>query len=215
MDSFLGMAINVSMERFFIAQVLGLAVIVFDFWSFQKDSQIQYFRFTTVSSFFWLLMYFTMGAQAPILLVSTFSLIRNILFTWAFMPDAPPMRRMIARRAMYTSLVAATIVACVIIPRSNPGTHWIQILLALGVLGFIFGQYMPGVYLVRITAVFYAMAVILTNTPLDVWNPMGILIELNKIVAIAVFFWAFNKKNKERARRAAYRPVSLSLAAPA
>ena len=214
MDSFLGMAIDVSMDRFIIAQVLGFLVIVFDFWSFQKPSQVKYFRLTTVSSFFWLAMYIVGGAQEPILIVTTFSLLRNIVFTWAFTKDTPK-ARMIARRTMYTSLFIAVFAAFWRIPASNPGTHWIQILLAVGVICFVIGQYMPGVYLVRYTAVFYAITVILTNTPLDVWNPMGILIEVNKIIAIVVFFFVFNRKNKERARRAAIRPVALSLATAA
>ncbi|MCL1872218.1 MAG: hypothetical protein FWF90_17655 [Promicromonosporaceae bacterium] len=214
MDSFLGMPIEVGMDRFLIAQVLGLAVIAFDFWSFQMAEQRKYFQRTTISSMFWLAMYVVMGAQEPILIVATFSLLRNCVFTWAFSVDSPR-RRMIARRTMYTSLVVAIVAAFLRIPQSNPGTHWIQILLAVGVVAFVIGQYMPGVYLVRITAVFYALTVILTNTPLDVWNPMGILIELNKIIAIAVFFTVLARKKKERARLAALRPVALGLATPA
>ena len=214
MDSFLGMAIDVSMDRFIIAQALGLLVIAFDFWSFQKPTQVKYFRLTTISSVFWLAMYIVGGAQEPILIVTTFSLLRNIVFTWAFTKDSPK-ARMIARRTMYFSLFVAVFAGIWRIPSSNPGTHWIQILLAVGVIVFVIGQYMPGVYLVRYTAVFYAITVILTNTPLDVWNPMGILIELNKVIAIVVFFTVFNRKNKERARRAAIRPVALSLATAA
>ena len=214
MDSFLGMPIDVGMDRFVIAQVLGLAVIAFDFWSFQMSQQHKYFQRTTISSVFWLAMYVVMGAQEPILIVATFSLLRNCVFTWAFSTDSPR-RRMIARRTMYTSLVVAVVAAFWRIPQSDPGTHWIQILLALGVVAFVVGQYMPGVYLVRYTALFYAVTVILTNTPLDTWNPMGIVIELNKIVAIVVFFTVLRRKHRRRAHLASLRPAALSLATPA
>lgn len=214
MDSFLGMPIEVGMDRFVIAQILGLCVIAFDFWSFQMSKQHQYFQRTTISSLFWLAMYVVMGAQEPILIVATLSLVRNCVFTWAFSTDSAR-RRMIARRTMYTSLVVAVVASFLRIPQSDPGTHWIQILLAVGVFAFVIGQYMPGVYLVRFTAVFYALTVALTNTPLDVWNPMGILIEVNKIVAIAVFFTVLARKRKQRAHLASLKPAALSLATAA
>ena len=64
----------------------------------------------------------------------------------------------------------------------------------IGALSFVVGQYLPGVHYVRITVVFYAAAVLLTQTPLNIlygdfrWNIMGIAIESTKIISVIVFY---------------------------
>jgi hypothetical protein len=214
MDSFLGMPIIVSMDRFILAQIVGLAVLAFDFWSFQQKDQRKYFIYTTFSSALWVTMFALVGAQIPVLLVSLVSTIRNAIFWWALSADSPK-RRMIARRTMYTSLVLAIISSFIAIPAARPETQIFQVFLLFGVLAFVIGQYLPGIYPVRITSVFYALTVILVNSPLDTFNPIGIIIELNKILAIVVFFAVLAKKNKEKARLAAIKPAALGLAIPA
>ncbi|MDR2722157.1 MAG: hypothetical protein LBB54_00285 [Cellulomonadaceae bacterium] len=208
--TFLGQPIEVGMHLFILAQVFGLAVLAFDFWSFQTTDQFTYFKRSTLSSFFWLLMYLFIGAQAPVLLVSGFSTLRNGIFTWAFSVDSPK-RRMIARRTLYSSLVIAGVSAFIAIPAARQETQIFQVFLLIGVLAFVVGQYMPGVYPLRITAAFYAVTVLLVNTPLDTFNPVGIIIEANKILAIVVFFAIYFRKQKERNRLAGLQPAALSL----
>jgi len=213
MDYFLGMPIEVDMTRFVIGQIFGLGVLVFDFWSFQAEKQLSYFRRTTVSSALWLTMYLIIGAQAPILLVTGFSTLRNVVFTWAFTKDTPR-ARMIARRTMYNSLAIAFVASVAVIPAMRPETIPFQVLLAITVVFFVVGQYMPGIWLVRISAVFYAIAVLLLNTPLDTFNPIGIIIEVNKLIAIGVFFFVYFRKQKESRRLAAIPPAALGLGTP-
>ncbi|ACZ30877.1 hypothetical protein Xcel_1857 [Xylanimonas cellulosilytica DSM 15894] len=214
MDSFLGMPIEVGMDRFILGQVFGLLTLVFNFAAYQADDQRKYFLRFTIGSAFWLAMYMTMGAQVPVMLVATFSTLRGVVFWWTLGKDSPR-RRMIARRTMYTTLAIAGVASVVAIPAARPETQPFQVFLLIGVLLFVVGQYMPGVYLVRITAVVYAVAVLLLNTPLDTFNPVGIIIELNNLVSIAVFFVILARKNKHRARLAALRPAALALATPA
>lgn len=212
MDYFLGMPITVSMDRFILAQLVGLAVLAFDFWSFQQKDQRKYFIYTTFSSALWVTMFALVGAQIPVLLVSLVSTIRNVIFWWALSEDSPK-RRMIARRTMYASLVLALVSSTMAIPAARPETRIFQVFLLLGVLSFVVGQYLPGIYPVRVTSVFYAITVILVNTPLDTFNPIGIIIELNKILAIVVFFVVLGRKNKRKAELAAMKPAALALAA--
>lgn len=214
MDSFLGMPIEIGMDRFLVAQVLGVLTLAFNFWSYQMEDQRKYFLRFTIGSAFWLAMYITVGAQIPVLLVSLVSLLRGAVFWWALGVDSP-WRRMIARRTLYATIVIALIGAAVAIPAARPETRPLQVFLLIGVLLFVIGQYMPGVYLVRFGAVVYAISVLLVNTPLDTFNPVGIIIELGNILAVGVFFLAFARKNKERRRLAALRPAALALAVPA
>jgi len=207
---FLGQVIEVSMTRFVIAQALGLAVLAFDFWSFQTPNQISYFKRTTVSSAAWVAMFFFVGAQLPIILISSASVIRNAIFTWSFIKDTPR-SRMIARRTVYTSLAVALLAAIPAIAGTRPGTRSLQVLLLVGTLMFVVGQYMPGIWMLRISAVVYAITVGLVNSPLDTFNPVGLIIEANKILAVIIFFAIYFRKQKERKRMAAIRPVSLSL----
>ena len=213
MDTFLGMPIEVDMTRFVIGQLFGLGVLFFDFWSFQSERQLSYFRRTTISSALWLTMYLFIGAQAPILLVTGFSTLRNVVFTWAFTKDTPR-ARMIARRTMYTSLAIAFVASVAVIPAMRPETIPFQILLAITVVFFVVGQYMPGIWLVRIFGLTYGLAVLLLNTPLDTFNPAGIIIEVNKMIAIGVFFFVYFRKQKESRRLAAIPPAALGLGTP-
>jgi hypothetical protein len=210
MQFFTDIIAHVGMERFILAQVLGLGTLIFNFWSYQTTDQRKYFKRFTIGSGFWFLMFLAIGAQLPVMLVSSVSVIRGIVFYWALSEDTP-FRRMVARRTMYTTLIVAVVAAVPTIMTVAPATIPIQVFLLIGVFAFVIGQYMPGVYLVRIGAVVYALSLILSNSPLDTFNPMGIIIELNNLLAVAVFFVGFYKANKEKARLAAIRPAALSL----
>jgi len=73
----------------------------------------------------------------------------------------------------------------------------------IAALSFVIGQYLPGVHYVRITVSFYAVIVILTQTPLNIlygdfrWNIMGIAIEVAKILSVVVFYVRFSKNPKQ------------------
>ena len=207
---FLGQPIVVPMTQFIIAQVIGLGVLAFDFISFQQKDQRKYFGYTAMSSLLWVTMFALVGAQIPILLVSAVSTIRNIIFWWALRKDTGK-ARMIARRTVYTSLAVALIAAIPAIIGTRPGTRGLQVLLLIGTLAFVVGQYMPGIWMLRISAVIYAITVGLVNSPLDTFNPVGLIIEANKILAVIIFFAIYFRKEKERARMAAIKPVALSL----
>jgi len=211
---FLGMEIEISLTRFIIAQVFGLLTLAFNFWSYQAQDQRAYLGRFATGSLFWLAMFITMGAQLPIMLVATASTVRGFLFYWALGQDSP-FRRMFARRMMYTTLALSFIGAIAIIPQTRPEAIPFQIMLAITGVLFIVGQYMPGIYLVRIFAVFYAIAVLLLNTPLDTFNPIGIIIEVNNLLAVAVFFIGYARKQRFLKRLAEVMPSALRLGIPA
>jgi len=207
---FLGQPIDVGMTRFLVAQVFGLAVLAFDFWSFQAEEQLSYFRRTLASSSAWVIMYIIVGAQAPIILITSASVLRNIVFTWAFTVQTPR-SRMIARRTMYASLIIALVLAVPTIAGTRPETQGLQVFLLLGTLIFVVGQYMPGVWLLRISAVVYAVSVALVNSPLDTFNPVGMIIEVNKGLAIVAFFVVYFRRKKRHRELAAIRPKALAV----
>ena len=208
------MPIEVGMARFVLAQVFGVACLTFNFWSFQKEDQRAYIGRSTIASALWLCMHLTMAAQLPIVLVAVASTIRGVLFYWSLGLDSP-FGRMFARRVMYVTLALAFAGALVVIPTTRPETVPFQVLLAITGVLFIVGQYMPGIYLVRIFAVFYAIAVLLLNTPLDTFNPIGIVIEANHLLAVAVFFIGYARRRRWAARLAAIPPKALALGTPA
>jgi len=208
--TFLGQPIEVPMMQFIIAQAIGLGVLAFDFLSFQQKVQRKYFGYTAVSSLLWVTMFALVGAQIPILLVSLVSTVRNVIFWWSLRVDSPK-RRMIARRTLYASIVLALVSSVIAIPDARPGTRMFQVFLLFGVLAFVIGQYLPGIYPLRLTSLFYALTVILVNTPLDTFNPVGIIIEVNKILAIVLFFVLLARQNRETRRLAALKPAALSL----
>jgi hypothetical protein len=63
--------------------------------------------------------------------------------------------------------------------------------------------------------VFYAIAVLLLNTPLDTFNPIGIIIEVNNLLAVAVFFIGYARRQRFLKRLAAVMPSALRLATAA
>jgi len=210
MDYFLGAPIGVDLWRFIVAQVLGLITLVFNFWSYQTEDQRKYFIRFAFGSLAWLGMFIAVGAQIPVMLVATASTVRAFMFYSAVKADTP-FSRMFARRTMYTTLALSFIGAISIIPFMRPETIPFQVLLAISGVLFIVGQYLPGIYLVRIFAVFYAVAVLLLNTPLDTFNPMGIIIESVNILAVAVFFVALSRRRRYYRRLAAIMPPALNL----
>jgi len=81
--------------------------------------------------------------------------------------------------------------------------RWLHILGLFAALGFVIGQYLPGVHYVRVSVVIYAVVVMLTQTPINIlygdfrWNIMGILIESAKIISVVVFYIRYSSNSDE------------------
>ena len=175
------------MHWFIIAQILGVITIIFDFISYQIKDQRKYLLFFSIGSLFWTLMFITIGAQIPVILAALFSFLRGMVFWWIFAKNTR--RRKIAGKAfLYVALTIGLVGAIQAVAHATPETRWLQIFMLVTAMLFIIGQYLPSKHYVRVFAVFYAVAVLLLNTPLDTFNPMGIMIELAKIVSIGVFY---------------------------
>jgi len=192
---------------YIIAQVLGIVTIGFEFASYQIKDKTRYFLITGIGSFFWMLMFIAiglatgMGTQLSLVVAATYSAIRNLVFFRIFSKNTPQSKE--AGLNFLLVMIAVALVAGTITVLNAPAeVRWLHILGLVAALSFVIGQYLPGVHYVRITVVFYALIVMLTQTPLNIlygdfrWNIMGILIEAAKIISVAVFYVRYTSQPK-------------------
>jgi len=197
------------MNNWFIAaQVLGVITICFEFASYQIKDKTRYFLITGIGSFFWMTMFIAIGmatgmsTQISLIVASSYSAIRNIVFYRIFSKDTPQSKEagLIFLLAM---IVVALIAGTLSVVNAPEQVRWLHALGMVAALSFVVGQYLPGVHYVRVTVVIYAIVVLLTQTPINIlygdfrWNIMGILIESAKIISVAVFYVRFIHEPKK------------------
>ncbi|MCL2562702.1 MAG: YgjV family protein [Oscillospiraceae bacterium] len=193
---------------YIIAQILGVITICFEFASYQIKDKAKYFLVTGIGSFFWMTMFVAIGlatgmsTQLSLIVASTYSTIRNLVFARIFTKNTPQSKE--AGLIFLLVMIAVALVAGTMAVINSPAeVRWLHIIGMITALGFVIGQYLPGVHYVRITVVFYAVAVLLTQTPLNIlhgdfrWNIMGMLIESAKIVSVIVFYIRFSSNAHE------------------
>jgi len=193
---------------FIIAQILGVITIAFEFTSYQIKDKSKYFMITGIGSFFWMLMFFTMGlatsmdTQLSLIVAATYSTIRNLVF-WQIFTKNTPQRKEFGLNFLLVMIVVALIAGTLSVINSPEQVRWLHTLGMIAALGFVVGQYLPGVHAVRITVTLYALVVILTQTPINIlygdfrWNIMGILIEVAKISSVVIFYIRFANDPKK------------------
>ena len=193
---------------YIIAQVLGLITIIFEFMSYQIKDKAKYFLIAGIGSFFWMLMFIAIGlstgmsTQLSLLLAATYSTIRNLVFFRIFSKDTPQSKEA-GLIFLLVMIVVALVAGTITVLNAPEQVRWLHILGLVAALGFVIGQYLPGVHYVRITVVFYALMVLLTQTPLNIlegdfrWNIMGILIELAKISSVFIFYKRYSTQPKQ------------------
>jgi len=137
-----------------------------------------------------------MSTQLSLIIASFYSTVRNLVFFRIFSKNTPESKE--AGLIFLLFMIVIAIVAGTITVLNAPEqVRWLHILGLLTALSFVIGQYLPGVHYVRITVVFYAIVVMLTQSPLNIlygdfrWNIMGILIEAAKIISVAVFYYRY------------------------
>ena len=193
---------------FAAAQVLGVITICFEFASYQIKDKTRYFLITGIGSFFWATMFVAMGlatgmdTQISLIIAATYSTIRNLVFWQIFSRNTPQSKE--AGLIFLLAMIGVAFVAGTMgIMAAPPEVRWLHILGMIAALSFVVGQYLPGVHYVRITVVFYAVLVLLTQTPLNIlygdfrWNIMGMLIESAKIVSVIVFYVRYSTQPKK------------------
>ena len=188
-----------------IAQVLGFVTICFEFASYQIKNKARYFLITGIGSGFWMLMFVAMSlavgldTQLSLIVAATYSTIRNLVFFRIFSKDTPESKEA-GLIFLLVMIVVALIAGTLAVIQAPAEVRWLHTLGLIAALSFVVGQYMPGVHAVRITVTFYAVVVLLTQTPLNIltgdfrWNIMGILIETAKIISVIVFYARFAKE---------------------
>jgi len=192
---------------FIVAQVLGLITICFEFASYQIKDKTKYFLVTGIGSFFWMTMFIAIGlatgmsTQLSLIVAGTYSTIRNLVFFRIFSKNTPESKE--AGLIFLLVMILVALVAGVIAILNSPEqVRWLHALGLITALGFVIGQYLPGVHAVRIAVVFYAVVVLLTQTPLNIlygdfrWNIMGIMIESAKIISVIVFYVRYASEPK-------------------
>jgi len=194
-----------SQTWFIIAQVLGVITICFEFASYQIKDKSKYFKITGIGSFFWMTMFVAIGistgmsTQMSLVVAATYSTIRNLTF-WRIFAKNTPQSKEVGINFLLIMIGVALVAGVLTIMNSPAEVRWLHTLGMVAALSFVIGQYMPGVHAVRITVVFYALVVILTQTPINIlygdfrWNIMGIAIEMAKIASVAVFYVRFAKE---------------------
>ena len=189
---------------FIIAQVFGVVAMGFEFACYQINQQhekTKYFLMTGIGSLFWALMFVAVGlatsmdTQLSLIIAGTYSTVRNLVFFGIFKKDTPASKKA-GRIFLLVMMVIGIVAGTITVLQAPEQVRWLHILGLITALLFVVGQYLPGDHYVRITVVFYAAVVLLTQTPLNIlygtgierWNIMGILIESSKIISVIVFY---------------------------
>ena len=193
---------------YIIAQILGIITICFEFSSYQIKDKTKYFLVTGIGSFFWLAMFIAIGlatgmsTQASLIVAAAYSTFRNLIFYRIFSKNTPESKET-GLNFLLVMIVIALVAGTIAIINAPAEVRWLHTLGMIAALSFVVGQYLPGVHYVRITVVFYAIIVLLTQTPLNIlygdfrWNIMGILIETAKILSVVVFYIRYAKEPKK------------------
>jgi len=194
------------MNNWFIAaQVLGVITIIFEFASYQIKDKSKYFLTTGIGSVFWMTMFVCMGlatgmsTQLSLIVAATYSSFRNLIF-WRIFSKNTPQAKEFGLNFLLVMIVIALVAGTITVLNAPAEVRWLHAIGMFAALSFVVGQYLPGVHYVRITVVFYAIIVLLTQTPLNIlygdfrWNIMGILIELAKITSVIIFYVRFAKE---------------------
>jgi hypothetical protein len=199
---------------FILAQLLGIITICFEFASYQIKDKTKYFLVNGIGTFFWATMFFAIGmatglhTQLTLIIVALVGTVRNLIFYFTFKIDSPRSREfgLIALMVVLVVGLGSGIYTVLHMPQQ---VMWLHALGLVAALGFVIGQYLPGVNAVRITVVIYAIMVILTQTPINIlhpvdffgiemrWNIMGIAIECAKIASVIVFYLRFSKEEQK------------------
>jgi len=189
-------------QWYIIAQILGIITIGFEFASYQIKDKTKYFLITGIGSFFWMTMFVAIGlatgmsTQLSLIVASSYSAFRNIVFFGIFSKNTPQSKEA-GLNFLLIMIVVALVAGTLAVINAPAEVRWLHILGMITALAFVIGQYLPGVHYVRVTVVFYALVVLLTQTPLNIlygdfrWNIMGILIESAKIISVIVFYVRF------------------------
>ncbi|MCL1863636.1 MAG: YgjV family protein [Defluviitaleaceae bacterium] len=192
---------------YIIAQILGLITIAFEFSSYQIKDKTKYFLVTGIGSLFWMAMFVAIGistgmdTQMSLIIAAVYSTVRNLVFYVIFKKNTPQSKE-IGLNFLLVMIVIAIVAGTVTVLNAPEQVRWLHILGLVVALGFVVGQYLPGVHYVRVAVVFYAVVVLLTQTPINIlygdfrWNIMGILIESAKIISVIVFYVRYSTQPK-------------------
>jgi len=192
---------------YIVAQVLGVITICFEFASYQIKDKTRYFLMTGIGSFFWLLMFTAIGlatgmsTQMSLIIAASYSAVRNLVFFGIFSKNTPQSKE-IGLNFLLIMIGVALVAGSLAVFNAPPQVRWLHAIGLITALAFVIGQYLPGVHYVRITVVFYAVVVLLTQTPLNIlygdfrWNIMGIAIETAKILSVLVFYARYTTQPK-------------------
>jgi len=193
---------------FIITQILGVITICFEFASYQIKEKSKYFLITGIGSFFWFTMFFSIGmatgmdTQLSLLVASSYSTTRNLIFWRIFAKNTPESKEFGLNFLLF--MIGVALVAGTLAVANAPAeVRWLHILGMVASISFVIGQYLPGVHYVRVTVTLYAVVVLLTQTPINIlygdfrWNPMGMAIEAAKIASVIIFYIRFSKNPKQ------------------
>jgi len=213
---------------FILAQAMGVITILIEFLSYQIKDQRKYLLSTSIANVFWALMFIFMGLYGSLLesvimsLAAVFGVVRGLTFYFIFAKKTRR-RKILGRVFLYVSLAivagAAIFTLTQVVQQDAPRQQIFQQAIIQGVgiivgILFVIGQYQKNKHLLRIFVVMYATVIMIGSTPLNLfegdirWHPMGITIEVAKILSVIVFYIVLiaatvSRKKRERLGEAA------------
>jgi hypothetical protein len=143
-----------------------------------------------------------MDTQLSLMVASSYSAFRNLIFWRVFAKNTPESKEF-GINFLLVMIGVALVAGTLAIINSPVEVRWLHTLGMIAAISFVICQYLPGVHYVRIAVTCYAVVVLLTQTPLNIlygdfrWNPMGIAIEMAKIISVIVFYVRYAKQPKE------------------
>ena len=193
---------------YLIAQFFGIITITFEILTYQIKDKKRFFLISSISSFFWLLMFIAIGfatgmnTQLSLILAGVYSTIRNGLFFWMHKKDTPAAKER-GLRIIIVFVGFVLLAGVFTVLSAPPQVRWLHILGVVAAVLFAVSQYLPGVHYVRGGVVIVAILVGLTQTPINIlygdfrWNIMGIAIESAKLISVAIFYIRYLAQPKE------------------
>lgn len=193
---------------YLIAQFFGIITIILEIVTYQLKDKTKFFMVSSLSSFFWLLMFIFIGlatgmdTQLSLILAAIYSTFRNGLFYWMTKMDTPETKERGLKILLF--MVGLSLIAGVFtVLSAPPQVRWLHIIGVGASVVFAISQYLPGVHYVRGGVVFVAVIIGLTQTPINIlegdlrWNIMGIAIESAKVISVLLFYIKYLKEPKK------------------
>ena len=187
---------NINLQFYIVSQIFGILTLASFFTAMQIKNKTNHLIFMASGSIFGSAMYFFLGMQflSSIWFIGFF---RSLSFAWV-----NSNREKIPKNI--SLIVLMFFVSVLIITTAITFQSWIDWAIITVSLGNVVTAWMKGyIHLMRFFIILKAIFVIIVNINNNAVNIMGIIIELNYLIGIIIFYIRYFKnyyKNKENSK---------------